>query len=320
MEFAFFRQSEIRKEVLPSLLDLRHPVQDVSHGLKTFEDAPDVDAPVPEPLEHDRQPRGPFDGQIPAPFRRLPLLLDHLEQRGCDHRAWHFAAVHHARSLRGENVDRAQDGNPDPQMLTDLNQLLELARVIAELGDGEPGPCRCLLAELVVLRKALPFHLFEWGYGAPREKPLRVAFIPYALAQHGEHAKEGDRVEIKYRRALPTKTGARVVARERQDVLHPHPCQLERAALHAGPVHVPAGEVDDNVHPRLKDFLADPIRAQGRISARVVRDGDRRDPAVSKGVRRDPLHRIKGSAPGLRARDQFQGDHKPLRVLDMFAK
>ena len=48
------------------------------------------------------------------------------------------------------------------------------------------------------------------------------------------------------------------------------------------PIQIPAGKVNDHIHADFEDFMAQNIRAQGRIPTRIVGDGNGRQPAVGE--------------------------------------
>ena len=151
------------------------------------------------------------------------------------------------------------------------DQLRKLAGVIAQLGNDELGPGRNLAAQFGVLGKALAFGLFKGRDGAAAEKAVRVAGRPDALAEHAQHDLQLDRIDIEHRRALPAEAFARIVAVEGQYVFKPHSRQLQGAALHAHPIHVAAGEVDDHVHADHENVVTQCVRAQRRGCRRDCR-------------------------------------------------
>ena len=89
-----------------------------------------------------------------------------------------------------------------------------------------------------------------------------------------EHGDKNNRVKIKHRCASAAKTFSGIVSRQGKDVFHAHVCELQCSALHAHPVCISAGKMDNDIHPGINDFPAKSIRTQRRVSPGVVGYGN----------------------------------------------
>ena len=160
-------------------------------------------------------------------------------------------------------------------MLLDTQQLFKLSDVVSQLRDQKTGASAHFFAHFGILGICFTLCLFKRGYGTTDEILFRITSRPVALAQHGEHAGQIDGIQIEDGGPLAAEAFSGIIAGKRQDVFDPHHRQLQGAAFHAHPVHVPAGKMDDDIHPQAEYFGPQRVWAERWVAAGIVRDGDR---------------------------------------------
>ena len=254
-------------------------------------------------------------------------LLDEREQLVGHDDARDRTTVERTCGRRREQVDVRERRDrqrlpPDP-----AQQLVVLARVVADLVDDEPRARRHLLRQLQVLRHDLPLVPLVVRHDAPQEevRPTQRAVGPPLVVQAhvhlGEHAEEPDRVDVEDRRRMPLVAGHGIVARQTEDVAEPLGAELPAAALERVPVPVLARQVDDHLLAERQKVAPERVGREHRMPTRVVRDRQHVDPRVRRELARLRLERT-AAVPRQKAaaRDELRGDDERTGALEVLAK
>ena len=191
-----------------------------------------------------------------------------------------------ARAAPGESRNTFASARTGRFCASDVaQQLVVLARVVADLVDHEARAGPDLLGELLVLRDDLALVQLVIGDHAPEEevRPVEPLVGPRDV-QAGVHVavelQQADRVDVEHRRGGAAVPAERVVARQAQDVAEPLGGELPAPALERVAVPVLAGQVDDHLLPARDQVGAERVGREHRVATGVVGDRQHVDPGI----------------------------------------
>jgi hypothetical protein len=168
-------------------------------------------------------------------------------------------------------------------------ELLELADIVAHLGDDETGAGRYLTLQLVVLPYDLGLILLEGRKSHAAEETgggqgglLEHNLVLHPLVHLGDQLEAGHRIEIEYRSRGPLKRGVGgIVAGQYEEVVDIHGRELVEQALTLVAAAVTKRHVHQRFHAQLADLSGKDLGGDGRIASGVVGHADGADLAAS---------------------------------------
>ena len=231
-------EPELRRELLPTRREHVAPRDEAGDQLGVLS-AADVGAGVAEPPQHGDRPRRTLEPGAEAAVGGGALALDERQELGRDPAAGRLAARHLRGRPWAEQVDVADEGQPEPALVDPALELPELLGVPADLGDRVVGARPGLLLELQVLVDAVGLEVLEGrdgdGHVERRARPT----------QAGDQRDELDGVDVVDGRGPVLADGRRrPVARHREDVLDAERRRVFEQLAEAVPVEADAGDVE----------------------------------------------------------------------------
>ena len=189
------------------------------------------------------------------------------------------------------------------------DQLVVLARVVADLVDHEARARPRFFGELLVLGNDLTFvELVVGDHAAQEEVGLLEPFVRLGDVQPGIHVavqlEQADRVDVEHGRRRPAVAVERVIARQAQHVVEALGGELPASALERVAIPVLAGQVDDHLLAAGEQVRAQRVGREHGVATRVVGDRQHVDPRV--GGQRPRLIDERAAALG---RDHSPGRH-----------
>ena len=235
--------------------------------------------------------------------------LRQREQAVGDDDAGNPSGMEGARRRAGEEEDVGQAADREILARDVPDQLVVLARVVADLVDHEPRAGPRLLGQLLVLGDHLTLvELVVGDHAAQEEVGLLEPFAGLGDVQSGVHVavqlEQADRVDVEHGRRRPAVAVERVIARQAQHVVEALGGELPAAALERVAVPVLARQVDDHLLAAGEQVRAQRVGGEHGVATGVVGDRQYVDPRV--GGQRPRLVDERTAALG---RDHAPGGH-----------
>ncbi len=267
-----------------------------------------------------------FEKEALALVRACRVTLAEIREFVRDHDPGNALGAEHAGHPRVEDIHVADERHPAVAALPHPHdELVDLARIVANLVDEEPRAGRDLLLHLEELRNDLVLVELEIGDNRTGEKFCRVE--PHRLFRRGarhiepgvhpaEQREQADRVDVEHRLRAAADAVAGIVAAEHKQVVETLAGEVPRLALQRVAVEILARKVDHHLAAGRLEGPAQRGCGEHGIAAGVVGDrhpvdARRRGEILRKGHRL-PRARLGDGAAG---RDQLHPEQKILRAL-----
>jgi hypothetical protein len=227
-----------------------------------------VDPAVAEAARHDQLPGRELEEERTALVRPGYPPLDEREQFVRDHASRHAPLVKRPSDPAVQDVDVGDGRDREAVAAHHAQQLVLLARVVADLADHEGSAAAHLERQLEVLGDQLALEALDVGHGAAEEEGMgaRVRH-PVGGGPGGGHlaelpveVEEPDRIHVEHGSGQARVPLDRVVAGDGQHRGQAPAQEVPPQALEPVAVPVAAGHVHDDVVAQLDDRLGRGIR------------------------------------------------------------
>ena len=213
---------------------------------------------------------------------RLLRAVEASDQRLRRHASRNVARPHHLGDRRGRDIDVGEDRHvPEALAVHVLFEFVELAEVVAELGDNEPRAEEDLQLELVELHHLVRLVALVGADHRSREEIERrgldlsrshLVADPFAQGLH--QPQDQHRVEVVDALCLPLESLVLDIAGESEDILRPHVSKAVQPGLDEASVAILAGEVRDRRQAVLQYERHKRLRRQRGPTGRQVGETD----------------------------------------------
>ncbi len=281
-----------------------------------------MDAVVPHTLHKGVHLGGTLHPRALALVRCLGFFCQPRIELVGDHAPGHAARAHYACGTAREDIDVADDRHiAVAKSLHRQPGLVELARIVTELGDDKLGASPQLFLQLVILAHELRFGGFEGAHHSAHAKVsghelghAAQARELEALVQLGDQPHELRGVQVEHGCRVPQVARRGIVTGQGQHIAHRSALQAIEQRLELVAALVLARKVDDDLDSQPRQFRTQHFGRGRRVTAGIIGNGQRVDPARPSGFLRRTHKFFLIALKGTATRHQLPGHGKGILV------